>query len=237
MLNIDFGHLNPLEQKIHSTIAEAAAQRDSLTIKEAAELCGCSLSKISKFVKKLGFQNYKQYISYVYGSYETRQLTDDLLRIQDFLKQFDFELLHKLIALIEEHERIILFGYGPTFLCLTYFAYKLRLVTNKGVIAVQDEREAESMMTANSLLLVFSVTGTFKSFSDTFVEAKARGCRSVFIVEEYNPGLLESADADSVIFLTQSTQAQDLLPYQKSRSLFFILIEEITRWFLLEGKL
>ena len=64
-MNIDVNNLNPLEQQIHQKMTQFAAEHDPLRIGHAAELCGCSESKISKFVKNLGFDGYKQYLQFL----------------------------------------------------------------------------------------------------------------------------------------------------------------------------
>jgi DNA-binding MurR/RpiR family transcriptional regulator len=64
MLSIDRGRLNALEKSICERI-EQAKEDAGLTITRAAALCGCSVSKISKMVRRLGFSGYKQYISYI----------------------------------------------------------------------------------------------------------------------------------------------------------------------------
>lgn len=66
-MNIDENHLNPLELQIHRKLSEYAASNDVVRIGQAAELCGCSVSKISKFVQKLGFDGYKQYMLFLQG--------------------------------------------------------------------------------------------------------------------------------------------------------------------------
>ena len=45
------------------------------------------------------------------------------------------------------------------------------------------------------------------------------------IMEEYNPKLLDQYE--NIFMLTQTRQSDDLSPYQKSRSIFFIFIEEV----------
>jgi len=67
MINIDLSRLNPLEQEIYSKIKAYSVEHADLKITQVAEMSNCSISKISKFVKKLGFKNYKQYMDFLYG--------------------------------------------------------------------------------------------------------------------------------------------------------------------------
>jgi hypothetical protein len=67
MISIDFDALNPLEKQIHEQMIRHSKTMPTIRINQAAAACHCSVSKISKFVKKLGFSNYKQYLEFLYG--------------------------------------------------------------------------------------------------------------------------------------------------------------------------
>ena len=58
-MKLQLDRLNELELEIHEKLIQESKNRSSLTITEAAELTDVSISKISKFVKKLGFNGYK----------------------------------------------------------------------------------------------------------------------------------------------------------------------------------
>jgi len=226
MINIDFNKLNPLEKKINEILMNYAKKAPDVTINEAAELCGCSISKISKFVKKLGFSNYKQYVDFIYGRVQPQQkFSTELERLKSFIDDFDGSLVDEFIELMQAHEKIILFGYGPSFICAQYFEYKLRIETNKVVIAVPDEISVENLIDDSSLLIIFSTTGQFRSFNPIYRIAKEKGCSVLLIIEEYNPNL--QAGYDRIFWLSKYPQPQELKPYEKSRTVFFIFIEEV----------
>lgn len=232
MQNIDVKRLNNLEQTIHNKIMQASLEEKNLTITKAAQVCGCSISKISKFVQKLGFQNYKQYISWIYGEpVSPCDSSDEIERLKLLLNNFDLKLVDQFIDQLRCYNKIILFGYGPSFICVQYFEYKLRIVTNKVVIAVPDDVSLCNLVDETSLLIVFSTTGVFKSFLPIYHQTKEKGGEFLLVIEEYNTGLLH--DFDNILFLTTSTQSEDLRPYEKSRSLFFIFIEQVI-WRILQ---
>lgn len=225
MVNINLNKLNELELKIHSTIKQALSD-ESLSINEAAELCGCSISKISKFVKKLGFPNYKQYIQYMLGrEIAEPQPQAEFDRIRMFMEQFDSGIVDYFIDLFDRFSRIVLLGYGSTFYALLYWEYKLRVINNKNVFAVQDNQTAQNMLDANTLLLCFSVSGKFMSFEDVYSTAMERNAYVAVVLEEYNPDIL--GKYSNIVSLTRTTQPYPWKFYEKSRILFFILIEEI----------
>ncbi|AUS94976.1 RpiR family transcriptional regulator [Clostridium thermosuccinogenes] len=235
MINIDFNRLNPLERNINETLMNYAKQSSDITINEAAEICGCSISKISKFVKKLGFSNFKEYVDFLYGRWQPRrEFSAELERLKNFINDFDVSLVDEFVELMQAHEKIILFGYGPSFICAQYFEYKLRIVTNKVVIAVPDEVSVENLMDDTSLLVIFSATGQFKSFDYVNQVAKEKGCSVLLIIEEYNPNL--QTGFDRIFWLSKYPQPQDLKPYEKSRTVFFIFIEEVIQRLIADNR-
>ncbi|MDR0885612.1 MAG: SIS domain-containing protein [Clostridiales Family XIII bacterium] len=226
MVHIDYSKLNKTECEINETLNIASQSEENINIMRAAELCGCSTSKISKFVKKLGFTNYKNYRRFLYNE-EMERLTvsSELERIRTFLDNFDVTLVDQFIELIHGYDKIIFFGYGPSFYCAEYFEYKLRIATNKTCMAVPDDISAESMLDDNSLLVIFSTTGRFKSFTNLYAHAKEKGAECLMITEEYNLDLIN--EFEKIFVLTNSTQGDELSPYEKSRITFFIFIEEV----------
>jgi DNA-binding MurR/RpiR family transcriptional regulator len=236
MLSIDISRLNPYEKSLYEQIKQAACE-EGMTITRAAALCGCSASKISKLVHRLGFSGYKQFISVISGKEITRpDPSPELRRIAGFLDSFDDSLADQIIDAINRHDQIVLFGYGPSYYCLQYFEYKLRFATNKTIIASDDELIIRSSIDRRSLLLIFSVTGNFKSFVSICRAAKNGNCETILIMEEYRPAMLQDYDSNKVLFLTKSCQSDALKPYEKSRTVFFILIEEILRKIIASSK-
>jgi DNA-binding MurR/RpiR family transcriptional regulator len=234
MLSIDTGRLNALEKSIYRQFEKIAGEAD-LTITRAAALCGCSASKISKLARRLGFSGYRQFLRCVSGKEIVRpDPSPELLRISGFLEKFDDSLTDQALDAINRHDRIVLFGYGPSFYCLQYFEYKLRFATNKTIVATDDELIVRSLIDRKSLLLIFSVTGNFKSFAAVHQMARQKHCEAILVMEEYNPSIV--SDYGKVLFLTESRQSDDLAPYEKTRTVFFIFIEEILRKIIAANK-
>ena len=226
MIAIDFTTLNPLERQIHASLSRHCASRGAIRITQAAEICGCSVSKISKFSRKLGFSNYKQYLAFLLGTdVSNAAAPDELARLQRFLDTFDSDMVEELAALIAASDKLVLIGYGPSFLCAQYFEYRLRTCAGMNALAVQDELSASTMIDANTLLLMLTVTGSFRSFDKVYRDAKARGGDAALILEEYHPSLI--AKYDRVFCLAPDAQPNDLRPHEKSRTAFFIFLEEV----------
>lgn len=228
MINIDFGTLNPLEQKIHAALANRSKQVNTIRITEAADICECSTSKISKFTKKLGFANYKQYLDFLYGRTPLQSdHASELDRLETFIQTFDTGKVRDVAKLIAQKDKLVLLGYGPSYVCAQYFEYRLKTCSNKSTIAVPDEWSARTMIDDKSLLLILTVTGSFKSFSEICKDAKAKGSDVALIIEECNPELIRQYD--KIFCLTRDVQSRGLKPYEKNRTLFFIFMEEVVQ--------
>jgi DNA-binding MurR/RpiR family transcriptional regulator len=235
MVNIDFNKLNPLEREIYETLLSLSKDNPNIKITQAAEACNCSISKISKFVKKLGFDNYKQYMDFLYGKeIPQKKSSSELERIKNFIDDFDITLVDEFIELMNSYEKIILFGYGPSFICTQYFEYKLRINTNKFVISVPDEISVERLLDDKSLLVIFSTTGKFKSFERVYNLSKESNCQVLLIAEEYNASLL--SNCDKIFWLSKFPQSNDLQPHEKSRISFFIFIEEVIQHIIFNNR-
>lgn len=231
MITVDLSTLNPLEKQIHKQMIRHSKTMPTIRINQAADLCRCSASKISKFVKKLGFRNYRQYIDFLYGKdIRPVKFSGELNRVKSFIKTFDTSMVDDLLSLINIHDKIILFGYGPSQLCAQYFEYRFRNCSDKTTMAVSDEVLLNNMVDKTTLLLIITETGRFRSFQDIYHAAKQKGGRVVIISEEYNTELFNQCDR--IFWLTESPQPMHLKPYEKSRTLFFIFLEEIIQNFL-----
>jgi len=69
-------------------------------------------------------ENYKQYIYFLYGRMQpVREFSSELERLKNFIDNFDAALVDQFAELVQAHEKIILFGYRPSFICAQYFEY------------------------------------------------------------------------------------------------------------------
>lgn len=227
MLEIDMsGQLNALDTEIHKILTEECQKNEKLTIVEASEICHCSPSKISKFVKKLGFQNYKQYRDYICKRQPvTKTFSDEFARIRHFLDTFDQSLINRFISEIRQYKKIVLVGYGPSKYCAQYFQFKLQLFSSQTIIVSEDELAAASVIDSDTIVVIFSATGTYDSFRNYKRVAKEKGAQLLLLVEEYNTSIIP--DYGQIIFLTDTFQTLSPIAYEKSRIIFFIFIEEV----------
>lgn len=228
MLKLSTDNLTLLEKEMHSTLSEKIAENSELRIIEAAEICDVSSSKVSKFVRKLGFENYKQYRLYFSGQQEAmeiRRKSSEIERLINFLESYDPKIVGDFVSVFNKYNKIILFGLGPSFICAEYFAYKLATITDKNVFVSQHEDYTERLADEETLLIVFSVTGKFSSFENLFDAIKLKGSKGMLVLEE-NVNTRDSK-ADYIFYLSTFNQSNNLLPFEKTRTIFMIFIEEI----------
>ena len=226
MLNLDTTKLNPLDQRIVDQIVAQGRLNPSLKIREVAEICGCSISQVSKAVRKAGFSGYKDFLHILStGKQPLKPALAELERLKKVIGELDIAAVDEFARLIEQHEKIILFGYGPSLVCARYFEYKLHLCSSAFVTTAPDEQSARSLLEKTSLLIILTTTGQFRSFGDLALDARAKGADVVVVSEEFNPQLLETCSRYFV--LTRHKQPDTLEPYEKTRTVFFIFLEEV----------
>ena len=226
MFNVDTTRLTTLDRRIVDDLMAHARQHPSFRIMEAAEICGCSISQVSKAIRKAGFSGYKDFIRVLYaGEQPSEPALDELERLKRVIEEFDISVVDEFASLINEHERIILFGYGPSLISAQYFEYRLRFCSSAFVTTAPDEESARSLLEQASLLVIFTATGQYRPFGGLAQEAKAKGADVVVVSEEFNPLLLDICKRYFV--LTRHLQPDTLKPHEKTRTVFFIFLEEV----------
>lgn len=218
--------LNSLEKNIYSILLQEIKQNNTLSITDAGSACGCSPSKVSKFVKKLGFKNYKEYLGFISGK-TFSVIPNENERLTKFLADFKPEIINQFAAHIRKFEKIILFGYGPSFIAGQYFEYKLRNLLEIPIWAVAHETSINELLSKNNLVIIFSVTGQFKSFTELYENIVAQNGKAAFILEEGRADFLEAYDY--TITLSNYHQNTQLLPHEKTRTTFFTFIEAVIK--------
>lgn len=218
--------LNALEKSIYSILIKEIKQNNTLSITDAGTICNCSPSKISKFVQKLGFKNYKEYLGFISGKAFT-VIPNENERLNKFLDDFNPDIADHFAAHLQKFEKIILFGYGPSFIAGQYFEYKLRNLLDIPIWAVAHETSINDLLSSNNLVIIFSITGQFKSFRELYENIVSKNSKAAFILEEGRTEFLEAYDY--TITLSNYVQNTELLPHEKTRTTFFSFIEAVIK--------
>ena len=74
-------------------------------------------------------------------------------------------------------------------------------------------------------VVIFTATGLYRPFGSLAQEARAKGADVVVVSEEFNPQLLDISNRYFV--LTRHRQPDTLRPHEKTRTVFFIFLEEV----------
>ncbi|MEK4306756.1 MULTISPECIES: MurR/RpiR family transcriptional regulator [Oceanobacillus] len=228
MLKLDTDHLTQLEKRIHAILSKKMAEGENLKILQAAEICEVSPSKISKLARKLGFDNFKQYKLYFSGKpieLPPQNNSNEIERLKTYLDNFDTQLVDDFVSVFNNFNKIIIYGLGPSYISAEYFAYKLATVTNNNITVTQHEDHASLIADEDTLLIVLSVTGKFASFENLFREMKNKNANIMLLLEEYTD--TRFSKADYILYLSKFKQNDNLYPFEKTRTIFFIFIEEI----------
>lgn len=221
-----YKNLNELEREIYDTLKIEVRADRNLKIIQAAKLCNVSTSKISKFCKKLGFENYKQYKIYIStNKIESTTQSAELNRISNYIKTFNQKDLRNIHRKFTDCNRIVLYGFGPSLIALEYFAYRLRMNSNIDIITTSDETVLECALNKETLVLIYTVSGKFRSFEKIVNLSKKFKSRLLILQEELD--LNTKVKPKDIFYLTNTCQYSHDLPYNKTRTIFFIFIEEL----------
>jgi DNA-binding MurR/RpiR family transcriptional regulator len=231
MIGIDETKLNPLERTVVTALAAHAKDHPAPKIVEAAAICSCSVSQVSKAVKRAGFGGYKHYMRFLYHGESPQQTQlQELDRIKQFIDEFDTSLVDDFVELIKSHAKIVFFGYGPSHICAQYVEYKLRFCTDAFVTTPPDEASVRNMVDDESLLVILTTTGQYRSFHDVSLFARGRGTDVVVVSEEFNSHLMD--ECDRYVVLSNHRQPDELKPHQKTRTVFFVFFEQVIQQIL-----
>lgn len=209
------------DKKLHFLLVEELPINPNIRIIEAAKLGEVSPSKVSKLVQKMGFKNFKQYKLYFSGGKDNLKIsnrqTSEIDRLANYSKNYDPQIIDSFLSVFNHFKKIIIFGLGPSFISAEYFAYKLPTVTDKNVFVTHNEDYAIRLADEDTLLIVLSVTGKFASFETLFYEIHEKRAQIMLVLEEYVN--MSEYEADYIFHLTNYHQNEELLPFEKTRTL------------------
>ncbi|KFK97671.1 MULTISPECIES: MurR/RpiR family transcriptional regulator [unclassified Serratia (in: enterobacteria)] len=230
MIKIDYNNLNTLEKKLLDSTKECIQHNSKISITELSTQFDVSTSKISKFVRKLGFESFKQYKKFIISEHNNappERPSSELQRISDYVANFDDHLAYEFWMKIKDCNKLIIYGLGPSFICADYFAYRLRIFSDVFSLATNEVTTLRNSDSKDTKLLVLSTTGLFKSFDEELSGLNYK--EVIFLFEEFR--YFPKLQQHTLFYLTNSGGNSALKPYEKSRTLFFIFLEEVIQKF------
>lgn len=235
-MRINTVKLSPLEEQLYNNIFYNTQKVNEKNIFQIADICGVSPSKISKFVRKIGFSNYKDFREFLQD--QTNETTpkkkqscltsNEIARIQDFCNNLSEKVVKNTIKQLTHYNKVVFYGEGYTYRCLNYFISRFRRVTEKDFIATDDKHLFQAELNRNSLAVLVSVSGTYYDISKMADMAKEKKSDVFVIIEERRPEVNHPENLN-ILYLTNTTQRIQVEegPFTKSRSLFFVFFEII----------
>lgn len=173
------------DANIAETLLEHINEIDRLSIENVAEMCSISTSKFSKFVKRLGFGNYKEFRDLVknekyrsgYYGYEDKipmglyiekdgwESYLEILRkdLDHFTARTDFNMVRRLARALRSHDEVAAFGSVYSQTAAIDFMYRMA-EEGKNIRTYTYDLEQEKYMKdmdENTLVIIFSNSGQY----------------------------------------------------------------------------
>lgn len=230
--------LTATEIGISDTISEHLDEVPTLTITKLAELCNVSPSKITKYAKRLGFNGYKEFQYQLKNDrYKTEEKGSAFEyqrdKILQFFDSFSTSKLEQLKKLIYTSDKTYLFGRGPSLRVCEYYEPRLRVATNKNIVANYDEYlfdlDVANTSAEQKLMIVLTVSGKSKKVSEVLKTSRKRNMKTVCVSAYYNQKL--ETESDLYINLLDRKEIFDK-SLIRGRTLFYIYFEILTQEFV-----
>lgn len=181
MVDLDNLRLNETEQNIINYIESNVDDVLNMSIRKLADACYVSSSTLFRFVKKLGFDGYNDFIKQLQNEEHPRntkvndiQMSEVMMRnnysesylknIMETLRVVDDAKAATFTKLLNNAQKIFLFAYGPTKIVALY-VHQLLTMMDYDVEMIHDEYEEDIMISrvsSDDLILVFSLSGENK---------------------------------------------------------------------------
>lgn len=189
-----------IEHHIARVMLEHIHQLNDISIGKMAEMCAVSKSTISKFVKQLGFEDYKEFRAEAYSrgkreiyikDLNTINVTDYILKngteqyldvlftdIRQLFDQMDHSKIEQLITMIHDYEEVAAFGEGYSETAALNFQHKMSFYQKFIYTTMNDRKQVAYISHAreNTLLLIFSNSGRYISEYTNLTDTPSKKC-------------------------------------------------------------
>ncbi|WP_028862636.1 MurR/RpiR family transcriptional regulator [Psychromonas aquimarina] len=194
------------------------ARKPVKNIEELALVIGVSTASITRFCKKIGLNNFKEFL-FIYQqqldqespqqSMKLNGLHNDYIdMLQQFDKRFDKELIAEFSSIIGRHDVIHIFGSGYSALAGADFKFRFTRL-GKFVEVVQDNdsmRMLSSILKPGALVILLSLKGKNAAMLNYAKDMKQKGITVLCITANEKSKLISTAD---LTLLTASLQGEE----------------------------
>ena len=199
--------LTPTDQRIANYILEDRARIPDMTMREIANECQTSSPTVSRFVKRIGYENFAQMrlelartessfsrdylLGSTTGSISFDRFNESLrfilscktTELTDTAAQIDPVTIKAVINLFLEADTVLITGVGNTLSVAANMAFKLRHLGVRAIAPSTTEYAASYsfMMTDRDVLVIISSSGISKRLGKIFDNAEDNGTPVVLI--------------------------------------------------------
>lgn len=199
--------LTPTDQRIANYILENRARIPDMTMREIANECQTSSPTVSRFVKRIGYENFAQMrlelartdsslsrdylLGSTTGSISFDRFNESLrfilscktTELTDTAAQIDPVTIKAVINLFLEADTVLITGVGNTLSVAANMAFKLRHLGVRAIAPSTTEYAASYsfMMTDRDVLVIISSSGISKRLGKIFDNAEDNGTPVVLI--------------------------------------------------------
>lgn len=166
---------NDIDHIIAKFIKKNIETISEMTIDELAQSCFVSKTKISKFCRELGYDNFIAFKDECISETNKMKLTvenqkenlaesynNHLLKsisvLKDNLMNVDQQLIEEIVVELKQAKQVYLYGIAYSHLLCQYMQYESDLLKNE-VIVLDENLNKDYEMDQNSILIVLSVDG------------------------------------------------------------------------------
>ncbi len=197
--------LNELELSIYDCVVKNRGRISHMTIKDLAEEAHVSTGSVQRFCKRVGCDGYSHFkLKYrEYLQQEEMRLGDAWdAAIKNFLFYIDSaefqQSIDNAFALIQNSKQVIFIGIGSSG---TLGRYGARYFSNIGRFSFYVEDPWQPVlqnMTANTIVIALSESGTTQQTIDIANQLRERGCLLIAITNNLGSTLAKIADCNIV---------------------------------------
>lgn len=175
---------NSTNMHICRKLLEIVADLERMSIAQVADKCNVSKSTLSKFVKTLGFENYKDFRenairekdeSFYTGNvglemekYIEKYRMDNFLKllakdVEQFMQGIDMQQVRRLVKALYEAPRVAAFGMVYSETVAMDFVFQMAELRKTVETRIHDLQQEEyfKMADADTLIIIFSNTGQY----------------------------------------------------------------------------
>lgn len=231
---------------VDNKIAEYFLARSPVkNIEELAFEIGVSTASITRFCKKIGLNNFKEFL-FIYQqqldqntpqeTIKPNHLHNDYMDIlKQFDKHFDKQALKKVSDLIHQHSVIHIFGSGFSALAGADFKFRFTRL-GKFVEIVQDNdsmRMLSSILNPDALVILISLKGKNTCMINCANNLREKGISIICITANEKSKLLKIAD---ISILTSSLKVEESTGMISAQMPILMAIDNIYYQYVCENK-